>query len=177
MRSKTSGAEKTELHQYKYAPDKSRGGHGLSGSVSYETHVGRWGKDNSVCPLTTTYHEWPDKATIRPSGRPSQRAADLTSSRRAQPPPDPRGPVRACRRESGTPERCRSRTGGPRRSIYDKAVYRPPDSVHGPDLQSRCNARRYHQKQRLLPGWRRLGRLYWPGHARWGTALASTPAN
>jgi hypothetical protein len=44
------GAEKTDCANTKYAPDKRRTGHVLSGSVKLTTPVGRRGEDNSVCP-------------------------------------------------------------------------------------------------------------------------------
>src|SRR5215470_6413499 len=51
---------KQELHQYKYAPDKRRTGpRPVRKRELTNPTVGRRGEDNSVCPLTITYHEWP----------------------------------------------------------------------------------------------------------------------
>src|SRR5215470_3665799 len=51
---------KQELHQYKYAPDKRRTGpRPVRKRELTNPTVGRRGEDNSVCPLTNTYHEWP----------------------------------------------------------------------------------------------------------------------
>src|SRR5215472_6164680 len=54
------GGRKQELHQYKYAPDKRRTGpRPVRKRELTNPTVGRRGEDNSVCPLTNTYHEWP----------------------------------------------------------------------------------------------------------------------
>src|SRR5262249_33434474 len=55
------GGRKKELHQYKYAPDKRRTGpRPFRKRELTNPTVGRRAEDNSVCPLTNTYHEWPD---------------------------------------------------------------------------------------------------------------------
>jgi len=54
------GAEKNELHEYKYAPDKRRRGHVLSGSVSLTKPLRREEPRGQLrLSLTTTYQEWP----------------------------------------------------------------------------------------------------------------------
>src|SRR5215470_5942616 len=59
---------KQELHQYKYAPDKRRTGpRPVRKRELTNPTVGRRGEDNSVCPLTNTYHEWPVKWGYRKS--------------------------------------------------------------------------------------------------------------
>src|SRR5262245_51762085 len=55
-RCKNSGP-KNELHQYKYAPDKAAKGASCQEAWSFKAALGRAARDNSVCPLTNTYHE------------------------------------------------------------------------------------------------------------------------
>ena len=57
---KNSGP-KNELHEYKYAFDKGERARPVRNVKLTNPPSGRQRGDNSVCPLTNTYHEWPVK--------------------------------------------------------------------------------------------------------------------